>query len=332
MVSTRVLPRPLMGMSSFTRPRSRAPHASILVAHHDPRARQTAAAVLRPHNLDIHEANSGAAAIAAIGAHRFDLALIDFVLPDISGLDVIVELKKVGISVPWVLMSAWMPTSVAVEAMRLGAVDVVDVPFDIEQVVTAALRDLPERAAARWPSVPSASQLPNPRSAAERWALLVLRGCAVDHDLKTIRDWASAAGISYSALTESCRLVGIRPHDARDFLRMLRALFHTNGQLKDLEHGLDVNDYRTLKALLARAGLAAGRRGGEISLREFIDVQQFVEPACEGVRRMLEMIGGVDRRAPSHATAAVHAGNGAAVTRSLPLPYLSAKLPPKFPA
>ena len=293
MLSTRRIAWRWIGMSLFPSSRPRTPHASILVVDDDPDTRETAATVLRPHNLDVHEADSGAAAIAALRGRRFDLALIDFVLPDISGLEVIVELKKDRISVPWLLMSARMTTSVAVEAMRLGAMDVVDLPFDIEQVVTSALRDLSQQGAARarWPSVPPPSQLPSPRSAAERWAFLVLRGCAADHDLKTIRDWASVAGISYSALTENCRLVGTRPHNARDFLRMLRALFHSNGRLKDLEHGLDVNDYRTLKTLLARAGLVAGRDAGEISLREFIDAQQFVDPACEGVRLLLEMIG-----------------------------------------
>jgi hypothetical protein len=184
-----------------------------------------------------------------------------------------------------------MTVPVAVEAMRLGAVDVVDLPFDIEQVVTSALSHLPRRATAQWPRVPPASLLRHPRSAAERWAFLVLRGCAADHDLKTIGDWASAAGISYSALTESCRLVGMRPHNARDFLRILRVLFDSNGRLKDFEHGLDVNDHRTLKVLLERAGLAGRRGGGAISLREFIEAQRFVDPACEAVRLMLETIG-----------------------------------------
>lgn len=286
--------------------RPSSPHASILVVDDNAGARETAGAVLRRLDFDVNEADCGAAAIAAIRRHRFDLALIDFLLPDVSGLDVIVELKKDGISIPWLLMGRWMTVQVAVEAMRLGAVDVVDLPFDIEQVVTSALSQLSQRAATQWPRVPPPSLLRNPRSAAERWAFLVLRGCAADHDLKTIGDWASAAGISYSALTESCRLAGIRPHTARDFLRMLRVLFYSNGQLKDFEHGLDVNDHRTLKALLERAGLAGRRGGGAISLREFIEVQQFVDPACEGVRLMLKTIG-ADRPGQPGTAAMAHA-------------------------
>jgi DNA-binding response OmpR family regulator len=289
-----------------------APRAVILVVDDNPSMRETARAILRRLDLDVREADSGAAAVAAIRRQQFDLALIDFVLPDISGLDVIVELKRQGVSVPWLLMSGWITTPVAVEAMRLGAIDVVDLPFDIERVVTSALRDRPPREAIRWPSLPDPAQLRAPRSAAERWALLVLRGCAADHDLKTIGDWATAAGISYSALTESCRLVGIRPHHARDFLRMLRLLFQSNGRLKDLEHGLDVNDHRTLKALFARAGLAGRRDDAAIPLREFLAVQQFVDPTCDAVRLMVEMVEPGDNLQP----------------QAVP----SAKLPSKFPA
>ncbi len=263
--------------------------------------RAVAGAVLRPLEIAVHEAQSGAAALVAIRSRRFDLVLIDFTLPDISGLDLIVELKKERLFVPWLLMSDQMPTSIAVKAMRLGAVDVLEQPFDIARVVTTALRDLPPRRyEVEWPNVPSASQLGSPRSAAERWAFLVLRGCAAEHDLKTIKDWASDVGISYSALTESCRLIGIRPHDARDLLRMLRVLFRSNGLLKDLEHGLDVNDHRTLKTLMARAGLQGDRQDKTISLREFIDRQQFVDPECEAMRLMMKTLDHMDRVRRDH--------------------------------
>jgi hypothetical protein len=52
-----------------------------------------------------------------------------------------------------------------------------------------------------------------------------------------------------------------------------------------------VNDHRTLKVLFGRAGLT-GRGSGTISLREFLERQQFVDPAGEGVRLVLQMIAG----------------------------------------
>ena len=266
--------------------RTRPPLASVLVVDDCLAAREMAVSVLRYLNIHVSEAETGAAAIAALRSSRFDLALIDFRLPDISGLDIVVELKKDRISVPWLLMSGLMTPTLAVEAMKLGAIDAVELPFDIERVVTAALRTV----STGWPRIPSSTLLSRPKSAAERWAFLVLRGCAAEHDLKTLRDWASVAGVSYSVLTESCRLVGIQPHDARDFLRMLRVLSQADGRIEGLEHGLDVNDYRTLKTLFKRAGLTVGSATGTISLSEFIERQQFVNPASDGIRLVVARI------------------------------------------
>ena len=268
---------------------------SVLLVDDDSATRESAGQLLRRRTIHVYEADTGAAAIAALRARPFDLAVIDFRLPDISGLDVIVALKKDRVSVPWVLMSGWMTPPLAVEAMRLGALDAVQLPADIEVVVLSALHGLVKHEAAGWPRVcPRTVALPAPKSAAERWAFLVLRGCSAKHDLKTIRDWASVAGISYSALTDSCRLVGIRPHDARDFLRMLRALWGADGRTEHLEHGLQVHDFRTLKTLLLRAGLTVRRGSAEISLSEFIAGQQFVDPDSEAVKAMRKMIHEVD--------------------------------------
>jgi ActR/RegA family two-component response regulator len=265
----------------------------VLLVDDDPLTRESTGRILRRRAIHVHEADSGAAAIAALRARPFDLALIDFRLPDISGLEVIATLKKDRLSVPWVLMSGWMTPPLAVEAMRLGALDAVELPVDIEGVVLSALRGLAKPGAARWPRVCQTAVLStSPKSAAERWAFLVLRGCSAEHDLKTIGDWAAVAGISYSALTDSCRLVGVRPHDARDFLRMLRALWAAGGRSADLEHGLHVNDFRTLKKLFGHAGLTMGREAAAISLPEFIARQQFVDPTSEAVKALLKMIDG----------------------------------------
>ena len=262
--------------------------ASVLVVEGDARARHTTAAALRGIHIHVGEADTGAAAIALLRAQPFDLSLINVRLPDVSGLDLISILKRDRIVVPWLLMGTPLSAHVAVEAMRLGAVDAVESPFDVARVVTEVLNEITKDDLARWLRLPAPSRLTSPRSAAERWAFLVLRGCAAEYDLKTIHDWARVAGVSYSALTDSCRLAGIRPHDARDFLRILRALHHAGGRTSNLVHGLNVSDHRTVKTLLARAGLTMGP--ATISLREFIERQEFVDPASEPIRVLLAVL------------------------------------------
>jgi CheY-like chemotaxis protein len=262
--------------------------ASVLVVEGDARERNAAVSALRGVHLRVGEADTGAVAIALLRARTFDLSLINVRLPDVSGLEVISVLRRDRISVPWLLMGAPLSAHSAVEAMRLGAVDAVESPFDIARVVTTALGGISASAFERWPPLPEPASLTSPRSAAERWAFLVLRGCAAQYDLKTIDEWARVAGISYSALTDVCRLAGIRPHDARDFLRILRALYHAQGRTADLVYGLNVSDQRTLRALLARAGLTIGPAA--MSLRDFIGRQHFVEPRCEPIRVLLAVL------------------------------------------
>jgi hypothetical protein len=119
-----------------------------------------------------------------------------------------------------------------------------------------------------------ASTHPAPRSAAERWAALVLQACRSEGDLKTLADWAAFVGVSYSSLCEACRLVEMRPRDARDLVRVLRAIIKSSKEGVDAAVLLDVRDRRTLRTLLNRAGVAAHEI--HVSVDQFLSDQKFV--------------------------------------------------------
>lgn len=261
---------------------------AVLVVDDDLAMRDTVRLTLRNHGIRVYEAETGSGGITAARSHRLDLIMIDFRLPDMSGLEMMMALKKSGVDVPWILMSGWMTTPIAVDAIKLGAINAVALPFDIEAVTLSALDDVASSHAAHWPRLPLEPFLPAPQSAAERWAWLVLRGCDATHDFKTIREWASFVGISYSSLTECCRLVGIKPHEARDFVRILRALFHRSGRAKNLQVVLKVADHRTLRFLLQHAGLDDQTKA--LSLQEFLGRQQFVSQTNEALEAILRMI------------------------------------------
>src|SRR5690606_27782195 len=97
----------------------------------------------------------------------------------------------------------------------------------------------------------------HPASAADRWARFVLKVCESEGDLKTLKQWADFANVSYSSLRESCWLVGVRPRDARDFARVLRAVVKACERGCDPGVLLDVSDRRTLHLLLEKSGIAA---------------------------------------------------------------------------
>jgi hypothetical protein len=112
-----------------------------------------------------------------------------------------------------------------------------------------------------------------PASTAERWAHYVFRACAAAGDLKTLDAWAACVGVSYTSLRETCSLLGIRPHDARDLTRMLRAVMRST--LDDCPPSalLDVSDSRTLRMLLERSGVAGGAWPVAISVEQFLSRQ-----------------------------------------------------------
>jgi YesN/AraC family two-component response regulator len=80
--------------------------------------------------------SSGVSAIQYLKKNRhIDLALIDLMLPDISGIDVLRELKKSMPCVPTIIVTAFGSEDVAVKAFRCGARDYVKKPFTYDELI-----------------------------------------------------------------------------------------------------------------------------------------------------------------------------------------------------
>ena len=113
----------------------------------------------------------------------------------------------------------------------------------------------------------------SPGSIAERWAYLVLRLCEAQRDVKTISQWARLAAVSRTSLTDTCRLLNIKPHDARDLARLLRAELNSAATGAPAHSFLNISDSRTLKAMWTRCGAIQGRVDNAMT---FLERQQFV--------------------------------------------------------
>ena len=81
-------------------------------------------------------------ALTRIKSKNFDLVLCDLKMPKMDGLSVIRELRAGGCDVPVVMMTAFATVSTAVEAMKLGAFDYIQKPFEADTVSAVVERAL----------------------------------------------------------------------------------------------------------------------------------------------------------------------------------------------
>jgi two-component system response regulator AtoC len=86
----------------------------------------------------VASAATGAEARRRAKAERFDCAFVDLKLPDISGTELLADLQAAGTAV--VIITAYATVDTAVRAMKLGAVDYLQKPFDNHDIVVLADR------------------------------------------------------------------------------------------------------------------------------------------------------------------------------------------------
>ena len=97
---------------------------------------------LTDRGFAIERARDGAEMLQKTEALRPDLVLLDYMMPGMSGLDVLRELRTSESDVPVVMMTAHGSIEVAVEAMKLGAYDFIVKPFEPEHIALTVQKAL----------------------------------------------------------------------------------------------------------------------------------------------------------------------------------------------
>ncbi len=81
-------------------------------------------------------------ALSRLRTKAFDVILTDLKMPNMDGLTLIRELRNSGCETPIIVMTAYATVSTAVEAMKLGAFDYIQKPFEAEAVAVLIERAL----------------------------------------------------------------------------------------------------------------------------------------------------------------------------------------------
>ncbi len=90
---------------------------------------------LRNHGLEVQTATSGAEALQLVRLFNPHLIILDVMLPDRDGLDVLKQLRRESIDVPVIFLSARGSVEDRVNGLALGADDYVVKPFSLEEVL-----------------------------------------------------------------------------------------------------------------------------------------------------------------------------------------------------
>jgi DNA-binding NtrC family response regulator len=112
-----------------------SPSPSILVADDQPDVREALRLLLKGEGYAIETAASPAAVLAAVQKNDFDAVLLDLnyardTTTGREGLELVSELQALDATLPAVVMTAWGSVDKAVEAMRRGARDFIEKPWD----------------------------------------------------------------------------------------------------------------------------------------------------------------------------------------------------------
>lgn len=108
---------------------SGAASSTVFVIDDDPSIRDLLRALLESVGLVVEAFASGAEFFAALHPARAGCVVCDVRMPGMSGLDVQDQLQARKLSLPIIILTAYADVSMAVHAMRGGAVDVMEKPF-----------------------------------------------------------------------------------------------------------------------------------------------------------------------------------------------------------
>lgn len=108
---------------------------TVLVVDDEPVLAEMVSMALRYEGWNITTAGDGSSAIAAARRQRPDVVVLDVMLPDMSGLDVLHKLRSENPGLPVLLLTAKDAVEDRIAGLTAGGDDYVTKPFSIEEVV-----------------------------------------------------------------------------------------------------------------------------------------------------------------------------------------------------
>src|SRR5262245_61848622 len=106
------------------------PRETILVVDDDRLVRWSLQQKLQNLGYHVSVAEDGATALGRVQIDNPDLVTLDMRLPDMTGIEVLTELRKRQITVPVIMITGYGVVDDAVKSLKLGAYDFIEKPIN----------------------------------------------------------------------------------------------------------------------------------------------------------------------------------------------------------
>lgn len=107
---------------------------SLLIVDDDDEIRDILEEILSTVAEKVKTAVNGKKALEMLLLEKFDCVVSDIKMPEMSGLQLLREARTMSIGLPFVMVSGFGDQDNLREALRLGAMDFIDKPFEPEQI------------------------------------------------------------------------------------------------------------------------------------------------------------------------------------------------------
>jgi len=115
------------------------PEPIVYVIDDDDAVRQSLEFLLKTAGVSVRGFESAKAFLDVLPAIKSGCIITDVRMPEITGIDLLRHLKESGLDIPVIVITGHGDISLAVEAMKIGAVDFLEKPFD-DDLLLAAVR------------------------------------------------------------------------------------------------------------------------------------------------------------------------------------------------
>lgn len=122
------------------------PKDKVLLVDDEPDFIKFLSARMKARGVDVETAQNGEEALSKVKAKNYDVIFLDLAMPGLDGIQTLKQLREVNSEVQIIMLSGHGNVRKTVEALKLGAVDFLEKPADIEDIMSKIIEASAQKA------------------------------------------------------------------------------------------------------------------------------------------------------------------------------------------